>query len=187
MKKLIIFLMLTTISIFCFAEGFQGFEWRTPKDLIIKEKGTTTEITNAGETQYLIYSTKINDHPYKMGFGFIADKLTSGRLVYDETILVNEQYILEYNEVEKLLTEKYGQPKETNKINLTNDNSISGVSFALRFGRGLYSTQWIKEDTSIILICYGSKGTSTLMITYNNPEKEPREQKQTKEDSINNL
>ncbi len=121
-------------------------------------------VGNAGDDNYLMYSTKLNSKEVNLIYTFQNDKLVEGAymLSNDEETYYKIQY---YDDIKEILTKKYGKPSR-DKINIINSLAeyASDDAMAIDLGYLSYTALWNTKDSDIyIALMKGEDGVGFIL------------------------
>lgn len=129
---------------------FRNTKWGDSKDTV-KRYETAEYVGNAGDDNYLLYSTKLNSKEVNLIYTFQNDKLVQGAymLSNDEETYYKIQY---YDDIKEILTKKYGKPSR-DKINIINSLAeyASDDAMAIDLGYLSYTALWNTKDSDICI------------------------------------
>lgn len=129
---------------------FRNTKWGDSKDTV-KRYETAEYVGNAGDDNYLLYSTKLNSKEVNLIYTFQNDKLVQGAymLSNDEETYYKIQY---YDDIKEILTKKYGKPSR-DKINIINSLAeyASDDAMAIDLGYLSYTALWNTNDSDICI------------------------------------
>ncbi|MCD1656104.1 hypothetical protein K7J14_15495 [Treponema zuelzerae] len=186
MKRIIIFAIVFLCISPLFAE-FRGFSWNSTRAEMQLKNGKELEIVKSSDAIFYGYDIKLNNQLYRAYFGYADDKLIRGMLLYTESILVPEQYVVEYESIYKLLIEKYGKPTTDDRTIIGDPDDVTLKAVALQNGRGIYMSTWFISDTKISIILRGGAGNLALRVVYEPNEIQEKAVQQSNEESKKEL
>lgn len=129
---------------------FRNTKWGDSKDTVQRYE-TAEYVGNAGDDNYLLYSTKLNSKEVNLIYTFQNDKLVQGAymLSNDEETYYKIQY---YDDIKEILTKKYGKPSR-DKINIINSLAeyASDDVMAIDLGYLSYAALWNTKDSDICI------------------------------------
>jgi uncharacterized protein YneF (UPF0154 family) len=141
-------------------EGYLTTKWGMTKQEVKDMIGA--KFNDEGDA--INYEDNVANEKAIVIFYFTQDKLYNVivGLLLDTTN--NEKYIYKYSELEDLLIDKYGKPKE--KIKRGSKNPYISDSMAISLGEGFYRSIWETPESKILLILSGDKAKMRLGIYY---------------------
>lgn len=168
MKK-ILTLLISFITLSAYAQ-IQGTEWGQNVNTV-KESRTNDLILdqNNGRVHILGEMTELLGYETTIGYYFIDDKLFQIAYIFAEEYSYENLYIDQYNEVKKVLTEKYGAPK-TSFDPWTNDlykDDPSQYGFAISLGHHRKISTWNTGEMSVINSLDGQNYEINHSVYYN--------------------
>lgn len=164
-KYLILLSALTLIGSVALASGVQKTKWGMTQEQVRKlHKG----LKSSSPTD-LTHHTTFASKPAYVGYSFLnGAKLTSILVIFKERYLNPNNYINQYFELQRLLTQKYGEPggEEVNWSDNTFRQSSDHYGTALVMGHLELLTTWTVGGTSIMLVCKGEAFEAHVAIRY---------------------
>lgn len=139
--------------------------------------GMTREEVKKYETDISIFldekdiisaTTKIGSTDFNITYYFNNNKLVKCAMVLTEKHSNENLFIDDYEDFQKLIIEKYGEPKQDKKIwnnNLYKDKP-DDWGFAISLGDLTMLSQWLTDTTEVGLILNGDNYKITLGIIY---------------------
>lgn len=142
---------------------FRNTKWGDSKDTVQRYE-SAEYVGNAGDDNYLMYSTKLNSKEVNLIYTFQNDKLVEGAymLSNDEETYYKIQY---YDDIKEILTKKYGKPSR-DKINIINSLAeyASDDAMAIDLGYLSYTALWNTKDSDIyIALMKGEDGVGFIL------------------------
>lgn len=147
-------------------DGFRNAKW----GMSVKE---VRKLETLPEDDFLndnlFYSGKIANLPATIIYEFIDGKLVSGTYAIKDIHITNDLYLNDYNDLKKLLTEKYNKPNIDKEewLNETFKGEKLYLNMAIGMGHVTYKSLWLLNSTKIFLVLSGSQGKAELLILYN--------------------
>lgn len=152
--------LLSLLSVAAAAQDQDGYDFRktrwgmTPAQ--VKASETLKPEEEAPETYFsntITYSTKVVGRPVKLVYYFINDELAGTAYTFQTIHSENNPYINDFNEVNKILNSKYGEPLQESKIweRDTYKNSPKDYGLAVSVGDLTLQNIW-KTKTEYITL-----------------------------------
>jgi hypothetical protein len=141
-------------------EGYLTTKWGMTK----QEVKDTIGANFTDEEDIISYEDNVANEKAIVIFNFTQDKLYKTIVVLLLDTSNNDNYIHKFIELEKLLIDKYGQPKQ--KIKRGRKNPYISDSMAISIGQGAYRTTWETPESKITLLLWGDKARMKLGIYY---------------------
>lgn len=141
------------------------------------------------ETGILAYKGRIAGMDMLLGYLFTGDKLTTGKYIVTEDHSNKNDYITDYDKLKKILTEKYGEPKEDEKY-WKNDlyrDDYSDWGFAVSLGHLIYYSTYQNEKTELTLMLSGENYKINLLIESKSVELKDIEKKVREEKALDDF
>jgi hypothetical protein len=116
----------------------------------------TSELIQEKENS-LAYNSILADFEVLVGYIFAGNKLTRGKYILMEKHSNNNDYISDYNTLKGLLTKKYNEPSQDEKVwkNDLYKDDYQNWGMAISIGHLIYYSSWINENTEITLYLTG--------------------------------
>jgi predicted RND superfamily exporter protein len=150
-------------------EENQNFTFRkTTWGMSQEEVKKSESLVPSEKDSFLSYKDSINGLDATLSYAFVDDKLAKAMYSIKETHTNKNDYISDYKDLKKLLTEKYGEPFEDNEIwsKSLYKNDPEEYGLAVSLGHLNYLTQWETEDTVVNLVLFGENYKITHTIMY---------------------
>ncbi len=150
----------------------------SPKEVKVKE---TWEF-NSEAKGTLLYNGSVFNLPCQLIYEFNdSEKLSNCAYIFSHDHTIAGDYLTDFQEIKKLLIEKYGKP--TNDTIIRKDHTpLIYIDMDLRSGRLTYITTWLNERTIISLLLNGGESKVTLSISYHSKEYYESPQKKALKD-----
>lgn len=146
----------------------RNVRWGMSRDDVILSE--TSPIIDSDNTT-LLYEDLISDYKTYVRYDFVDDSLNSVYYMFSEKYTNKERYYLAYKEIQRLYSEKYGNPMTDKEIWL-NSNSVyakkgyEDIGMAISIGDLAYLSEWETETTKIQMQVYGNNFEISLGILY---------------------
>lgn len=166
--------------------GFRGGKWGMSKSEVkALENGQSIQ----EDEEALIYQGQVAGLSCYYGYVFVQDKLVRGKYVVNETHTNKNDHIIDYQSLQKLLTEKYGEPVEDETLwrNDLYKDDPEDYGMAICVGHLLYWTEWNAPGTKVSLILTGENYDVSLQIEYTSTELAQLENADKKDKSLKDL
>lgn len=150
------------------------FDYRFSKWLDSKEnvKKSNTDSLIIEKTDALAYDVKLNNDRYKAFYYFNNNRLYQGVYLFNESYVNENNFYEKYLEVKKILTSKYGEPKNVIKHRSKDFwNKANEIGMAIQTGEYQEYTLWETKTSKIMLIIEGENYDSELSIRYNSKDQ----------------
>jgi hypothetical protein len=141
-------------------EGYLTTKWGMTK----QEVKDTIGANFNDEEDSINYEDNVANEKAIVIFNFTQDKLFNVIVGLFLDTTNNDKYIYKFSELENLLVDKYGKPKQ--KIKRGSKNPYVSDSLAISLGEGFYKTIWETHESKIILLLSGDKARMKLGIYY---------------------
>ena len=146
-------------------DHFRKASWGMSKAQV---KATEPEKPEHETDDELFYPDKILNMKVYAAFLFTHDKLVMGKyIVIDEHTNKND-FILDYERLKDALCEKYGDPKDQDRVWRDNlyKKDFSDWGLAVSIGHLKYTATWETEDTIVFLLLAGENYDIKLIVEY---------------------
>lgn len=186
MKKYVLILVLFLIPSLCFGETFifRSTNWGMSKNQVKQIEKLTVEEEHEDS---LFYTTTLSSLDSLIAYSFTNDKLFQTAYMFLEEHSNSYSYIEDFDKIDNLLTQKYGEPNASDKI-WKNDlfkDDYKGWGTALSAGHLTIISKWEIEDTEITHIAYGDNFEVKHAIIYKSKKYAPSEIEQNQDDLSN--
>lgn len=116
----------------------------------------------------LLYPVRVSSYDASCGYLFSNGKLFRATYIFDLKHTNKNDYIADYENIKKLMTDKYGEPKQ-DEINWKNNlyqSDVQQYGFAVSLGHLVYYSIWETVDTNIILELTGDNYEINVRVSY---------------------
>lgn len=182
MRLFILLLVLVTSS----ESIAEDFTFRNTKwGMSIDEVKQSEKLKVAQEDNELLgYKTRVIDKDVLLAYIFVNTKLVRAKYVLAERHTNSNDYLIDYNDFNSILTKKYGEPEEDKTIwrNDLYQDDPSEYGTAVSVGHLLKYAKWQTLSTSITSILTGENFNVTVGVEfqskkYGELENKSKEQK----------
>ena len=170
-----------------FASDFRNADW----GMSIEEVKAGENAKHYGEKQFsstfqLGYEVKVAGLDAHAMYIFVEDKLVRAGYYFTETHFNDNLYIVDYNNLNEILTKKYGHIKDERKIwhDDLYKNRPQEWGSAISYGHLVMSTKWITSKTRVTLFIQGDNTEIELFIEYISLELERLEKEATEKQTL---
>lgn len=149
---------------------FRQTKWGFTTDQVKKIEGDEPYI-NTENT--LAYKKSVAGLDCLIGYMFIENKLVRAKYIFEEEHTNKNDYISDYNKIKGVLTEKYGDKKESNDAIWNNDlykDSFQDYGLAISIGHLIYISSWDTNTTKIALVLRGDNYKIDLVTEYSSKQ-----------------
>lgn len=144
---------------------FRNATWGMSKEEVEKVE-VEDKISDDGKS--LLYSTQVNNLNAALLYRFVDNQLVRTGYVIEENYTNENQYIYDFDDLKKALSEKYGNPISDDVIwhsDLYKDD-VDEWGFAVSLGDLEYIAKWDTGETDITLRLFGNNYDINLLIVY---------------------
>ncbi len=144
---------------------------------IIENKDSNSKI--------LIYSVRLLDKNFSLGYIFINDQLIRAKYFLKEEHTNKNDFIIDYNSTKEALSTKYGKPDKENTYwkNDLYKNDYSDWGLAISIGHLAFFSSWKINDMNIFLFLRGDNYKISCGIEYDSDKfKDTVDKIETKQD-----
>jgi hypothetical protein len=182
--KIILLLLALGISMFCKAQKHDlrevNWGWSMSK---VKEAEKLKILKE--DDSHLRYQGTLDNKSFVIDYQFINSKLVRSLYIYEGSHVNMNNYIEDYNDLKKILSEKYSNNVYDSTIwkdDLFKDKA-EDVGLACSVGHVSFHSRWISNDekTQVDLICGGENYAITLGIVYTSTQFQSLIDKRTQE------
>lgn len=148
---------------------FMGMRWGDPQEQV---QAAITGRSLYHDGNMYAYEAELSGHPAHMMVWFIDGKLARARYLFLDKHSDNGAFLNDYDEIDKLLTEKYGKPSYSG-MNWSNDlfkDDPSKYGLALAAGHMQESSNWRGPTTRITHLAGGDNFSVYHGIEYQSVE-----------------
>lgn len=165
---------------------FRVAKWGDSKESVIQKEGRQNELNI---DRLYKFSDFVAGMKCDVVYIFTNDKLTMAKYIFNPTHTNKNDYISDYKDLVKLMSEKYGNPEydtpEWKNSLYKNDKEEYG--FAISLGHLSYSAGWFGDITKTMVALYGENYKITLMVQYESEKYKELQDKQNTKDKIKDL
>jgi len=162
--------------------GFRQASWGdSPEQVRASEKAKYEPAMSSEGME--AYSTTVLGIDAYVGYFFVNEKLCRARYLFADKHTNENSYIVDYRNVKKELTNKYGAPGEDETLWLDDlyQDDFSEWGFAVSLGHLVYFSTWETGEAEIRLLLSGDNYDITLACEYMSKALKDEEQRQKKE------
>lgn len=145
-------------------EGYRESRWGMSPAQLQQAFPTATEYSGG----LAILTEPVAGKAASTGFRFTEDRLTQAIILFSETHVNTNNYLLDYRELKELLSKKYGRPTRDvthwSKDLYRDDPKDWGT--AVSAGHLTLAAEWETDKTSIQLLCDGERFKIKLRVFY---------------------
>ena len=166
--------------------NFRNTRWGDSKEQMMKTESGTPVNDN---DDFFIYKGRLNGLDCQIFFQFYDGLLGAGGYVITEKHTNSNAYISDFDTFKKMLTEKYGEPKQDKKIwngSLYKDD-VENYGLAVSIGDLAYGAEWQTEETVIRMKLSGDNYRVNLLIVYSSFKYKDLVQKQAQREKSQGL
>jgi len=148
--------------------NFRATRWGMTIEEVKKIEGEPIQKSKTEGLDIIGYQGKISGMDCLVGYIFAGNKLTRAKYVFAEEHSNKNLYINDFNEIKKILTDKYGEPKDDN-VHWLDDlykDDYSDWGMAISVGDLRYFTTWDLPETSITSFLVGDNYEISLGVEY---------------------
>lgn len=153
-----------------FELNYRDSKWGDGKSTV---KASQDEAPSVELEDAIGYKVKLNNDDFLAFYYFNKDRLYQGVYVLKEDYVNENNFYVKYKEIQKLLTQKYGEPKKISK-HRSRDlyDGANEIGMAIQTGEYTEFSLWETKNSTIALIIEGENFDSKLTIRYKtkNPE-----------------
>lgn len=171
---------------------FRGLQWGASMESVIAKENNDYRKSKFKDTDIIEYIVDIDSKKIILRYNFFEDRLFKSIYVLDEEYDDQNKYVIAYERLVTLLSDKYGEPYLRHTLWLKNtyrDDPLQ-ISNAYANGEATTITSWKQKDTNITANVTGWSNCIFVTIIYTNPTLESqynkRNQKTEKEQRKNN-
>ncbi|QEN03307.1 hypothetical protein EW093_00825 [Thiospirochaeta perfilievii] len=149
----------------------------------------TTSLVEGSNENNLMYTSKVAGKDCYIIYFFTQDILTSARYFFTEKHSNKNDFILDYNSIKELLTDKYSNAIKEDVIwrdDLYKDD-FSDWGLAISIGDLLYFSDWEDDKTEIHLVLMGENYSITHLVDYQSKEMKEMTEKIKNSNTLNDL
>ena len=182
--KLIVLLILVSVSLFSL--DFREYHWGDSKEEVLK---TEAEQPLMHSDEYLVYEDVVAKFPATVIYTFLEDELVRGMYVLQTEHEKDNDYIMDFFYLKKLLTQLYGKPMEELDIteSMVEKDHRGKYSKEIAQGERVLQNKWKLERTLIILTLDGKDNQLSTRINYSSFFLLEHLQKKQQEDMMRGL
>lgn len=190
--KIILSLLVVFFVVASVAWADEQFDFRNAKWGMSREEVKKTEQEKiVGEDENTIgYESGLAGKGVLLVYIFVEDKLVRAKYVLAEDFTnKNDYYDGFFDNVKKLLTEKYGKPSKNDKIWRNNlyRNDRQNLGMAIAVGHFLEFSKWSTPSTDIIAFIHGNNYKISTGIEYVSKEFEKLEEAAIKKKTLGKI
>ena len=143
---------------------FRKARWGMSEQAIIAQEGEPIH----RDENFIGYEGKLINKDVIYAYIFVNDQLFRGKYVVQEKHSNKNDYLLDYEALQKVLTKKYSDPNDSKDIwrNDLYQDDYSHWGFAVGLGHYLRYTTWETPDTEIFLGINGENNQISVAIEY---------------------
>ena len=136
----------------------------------VQSSETSEAIPDINSSEMLGFTGSVGGIKTLIGYYFINNKLWKGAYIFSETHSNRNGFIIDYESIKTILTEKYGEPKEENVLWLNDlyKDDYSQFGFAVSLGHLTYYCSWQVGETNINMILSGENYKINHRLDYEN-------------------
>ena len=145
--------------------NYRDSKWFDNKETVKKSQSTEPSVDREDA---IAYQVKLNNDDFLALYYFNQDRLYQGVYVLEEDYVNENNFYTKYKEIQKILTSKYGEPKNVTK-HRSKDlfDGANEIGMAIQTGGYSEYTLWETKKSTITLIIEGENFDSKLTIRYN--------------------
>lgn len=159
--------------------SFRQTMWgMTPDEVKSAESGTPI----SENKDLVLYQEQYLEMPSKMGYVFKDGKLVKGAYLIEETFEDPDDYILRYETIKSSIIKEYGPPSFDNIQWLDEETRSEEETMGKSVceGKVVYRTEWMEEDSFIVLLLQGADNKCRQGIIFESRENYMLENSQNK-------
>ena len=184
MKRFAFVMLLVLMAWTIKSQDFRKANWGMTKSEV---KATEALKVVEEDSEYILYETTLAHNDVYVIYVFTNGKLTRSKYVLNEVHLNAQDFIADFENFERLLTQKYGEPYEHEKKWLDEDTYGRGKeNWGRRIKNGdlLIYSSFKTAETDLSVLIYGKDYSTIVAIEYNstNPEINKLEEEKILED-----
>ncbi len=152
--------------------NFRDTRWGMNKAQVVRIEGSPDYLENSGGLDIIQYPQKIMNMDCMIGYVFAENKLAKAKYSFLANHKDSNQYILEFEKIRDILTQKYGKPEDEKTLwqNTVYQNDRSKWGLALSQGHLEMNAFWQDSETEIELRLYGEQSRVFLVVLYSGLE-----------------
>jgi len=164
MKHILVFL-IATVPFLSFSQ-IRNTKWGDSKEQVKKIETAKMNIENEN---VLSYSTTVSGMSASLLYDFNFNKLATATYLINENYVNKNRYIVNYLDIKKQLTKKYGEPVKDDMVwsNSLYKGDHENYGLAVSAGHLSYKSFWKADNnTTIMMVLDGEKFECSLSILY---------------------
>ena len=150
-----------------FAEDYNFRKTRWGMSIAQVKSSEPLEVAKEDKT-LLGYKTTVIGKDVLVAYFFVDNQLVRARYVLVESHTNKNDFITDYNDFKKILTKKYGKPKQDETLwkNDLYKDDYSDWGIAISMGHLVYLSSWETQDTEINNILMGENFDISCIVEY---------------------
>jgi len=149
---------------------FRNSAWGDSKDKVkaSEEAKFIAEDKYDNGIEFMGYNTNVGSLDALVGYYFVENKLYTSKYLFQEKHSNRNDFISDFNKINQILTDKYGEPNENEKIwrNDLYKNQPEDYGMAIAVGHLIYYSKWKLNKTTITLSLSGSNYKIKHIVEY---------------------
>lgn len=165
---------------------FRDYNWGDSKEEVLK---TEQREPLLNQKEFLVYEGVVAKFPATIIYTFLEDELVRGMYVLQTEYEKNNDYIMDFFYLQKLLTQLYGKPMEELDItkSMVEKDRRGRYGKEIAQGERILQNKWKLERTLIILTLDGKENKLSTRVNYSSFFLLEHLQKKQREDLLRGL